>query len=552
MGLGVLEDSKLDHVPGTVLLNDEAAHSEAITQGLKHGKGRDGNIVLSPQPSEDPNDPLNWPLWKKEVAIAILCFGAMLNAGTNGPFLNASYFSMSLQLNTSINTVVLASGYNLLAAGCIGPFVSAFSRKYGKRPVYLVSTLFDIIGTAVGQAKIDYKYLLAARIIQGFSTSAFESLIVASVGDMYFVHERGLRIAVINFILNSASSLASIICGQVFQSLGWLWLFHMFQIFLVFQFVLMFLFCPESTYIRDARYDTDVVANEKLDELVVIEQEHKAQEGEPGQGSHQVNIPRKKTFVQELAVWTGVYSGDSIFKFLLGPFLTLLNPAACYAIIASGLLTSWYVGSAIILAGIFSGPPWNFDAAQIGYVGAGPFVGGLIGSLVCGFFGDSVIKIMTRRNKGVYEPEFRLVFMIPACFACGLGMFLFGYTLETGAAAELCAFLQGVMMVGVLIGVFATLSYGLDSFRSQSSEIFVMNMLFKNFMFYGLSNFANPWVASKGPEQIMFVFGGTSIFLSLLAIPVYMYGKRLRSWWTRHDLFVLLKMQTTGSEGAMG
>lgn len=77
------------------------------------------------------------------------------------------------------------------------------------------------------------------------------------------------------------------------------------------------------------------------------------------------------------------------------------------------------------------------------------------------------------------EPEFRLVFMIPACIACGLGMFLFGYTMAIGAAAELCSFLQGVMMVGVLIGIFSTLSYGLDSFRSQSNEIFVMNMLFK-------------------------------------------------------------------------
>ncbi len=61
----------------------------------------------------------------------------------------------------------------------------------------------------------------------------------------------------------------------------------------------------------------------------------------------------------------------------------------------------------------------------------------------------------------------------------GLGMFLFGYTMAIGAAAELCAFLQGLMMFGVLIGIFATLSYGLDAFRTQSNEIFVMNMLFK-------------------------------------------------------------------------
>lgn len=77
------------------------------------------------------------------------------------------------------------------------------------------------------------------------------------------------------------------------------------------------------------------------------------------------------------------------------------------------------------------------------------------------------------------EPEFHLVFMSIGGVACGLGIFLFGYAMATGANAILCAFLQGVMMVGVLIGIFETLSYGLDAFRTQSNEIFIMNMLFK-------------------------------------------------------------------------
>ncbi|KAK3717484.1 hypothetical protein LTR37_005874 [Vermiconidia calcicola] len=455
---------------------------------------------------------------------------------------------MSEALGLPITTVVLASGYNLLAAGCVGPFVAAFSRKYGKRPVFLVSTLLDIIGTAVGEARIDYKYLLAARIIQGFSTSAFESLIVATVGDIYFVHQRGLRISFINFILNSASSLASIICGLVFANLGWLWLFHLFQIFLVIQFVAMFLFCPETTYIRDQRYETDETKEEKLDELAKVEEHNR--EVSPAA------IPKKKTFVQSLAVWTGVYSHDSFFKFLLGPFITLLNPAACYAIIVSGLLNSWYVGSAIILAGIFAGPPWNYGAASIGYLGAGPFIGGMIGSIFVGWLSDPVIKWIAKRNNGVYEPEFRLVFMSLALIFCTVGMFLFGYTMSVGSNSALCAFFQGVMMVGVLIGIFATLSYALDAFRSQSSEIFIMNMLFKirdqNFMFYGLSSFANNWVAAKGPTEIMYVFGGTSAFMCLLAIPTYMFGKRMRSWWARNDLFVKFGMETTGPKPEAG
>jgi hypothetical protein len=158
---------------------------------------------------------------------------------------------------------------------------------------------------------------------------------------MYFVHQRGLRIAVVNFVLNAASSLASIICGEVFADLGWLWLFQMFQIFFVFPFVAMFLFYPEQH-----TFETVAISN-----------------------------IRRKTFVQELAIFTGVYSDDNMLKYLLGPFITLLNPAACYAVVTSGLLNSWYVGSAIILSGIFSGPPCNFGPAQIGYLGADPFIG---------------------------------------------------------------------------------------------------------------------------------------------------------------------------------
>lgn len=347
----------------------------------------------------------NRSTWKKELNTFILLFGAILHAGTNGPFLNASYFEMSQQLGMPINEVVMVSGYNLLAAGCIGPFVTAFSRKYGKRPVFLVSCLFDIIGTAIGGAKISYNYLLAARIVQGFSTSAYESLIIAAVGDMYFVHQRGLRISMINFILNAASSLSSVICGQVFQGLGWLWLFNLYQVFVVIQFLLQFFFVPESTYIRDNRYNTDVAKKENLGELVKLEQlQHHAVEVEEATGAAGVTatppIPAKKTFVQELAVWTGTYSNDSIFKFLLGPFITLLNPAACFAIIASGLLNSWYVGSAIILAGIFSGPPWLFNASQIGWVGFGPFIGGMIGSIITAVLGDWLIKYLSRRNNG--------------------------------------------------------------------------------------------------------------------------------------------------------
>ena len=68
MGLGVLDDHKLEHVPGTAPLNELGAEiyntSGVDSSLLKHDPT--GQIVLVPQPSDSPNDPYNWPRWKKE------------------------------------------------------------------------------------------------------------------------------------------------------------------------------------------------------------------------------------------------------------------------------------------------------------------------------------------------------------------------------------------------------------------------------------------------------------------------------------------------------
>lgn len=69
--------------------------------------------------------------------------------------------------------------------------------------------------------------------------------------------------------------------------------------------------------------------------------------------------------------------------------------------------------------------------------------------------------------------------MILAAIGCGVGMFVYGYMLETQASAILCSFFWGWMMFGVLIGGISPMSYALDAFRDCSNELFIMNMLFK-------------------------------------------------------------------------
>lgn len=59
MGLWVLEPRSNEKVPGTVHIGRETQEQAHLTEGLKHGTGRHSHIVLVPQPSDSPNDPLS-------------------------------------------------------------------------------------------------------------------------------------------------------------------------------------------------------------------------------------------------------------------------------------------------------------------------------------------------------------------------------------------------------------------------------------------------------------------------------------------------------------
>jgi len=38
-------------------------------------------------------------------------------------------------------------------------------------------------------------------------------------------------------------------------------------------------------------------------------------------------------------------------------------------------------------------------------------------------------------------------------------------------------------------------------------------------------------LTAKGATSVFNVFGGVSVATGFLSIPMYLYGKRLRSWW---------------------
>lgn len=229
MGLGILEDTKLQHVPGetpnnafshclgpitdcslgtaTVLDDDSGTHPEynVADPNLKYDRSGKTAIILVPQPSDDPNDPLvrkqkgaraptrltlaqNWPLWKRDLILFILSLLSVI-ASTLSPLLAANTLTLSFWFKRPFTEVALLTGYHLLGVGIAGFFFVPSARVWGKRHLYLLGTIIVIISSAWGGASThNYASLLWARLFQGVGLAPFEALVNASVGDLYFVH----------------------------------------------------------------------------------------------------------------------------------------------------------------------------------------------------------------------------------------------------------------------------------------------------------------------------------------------------------------------------
>ena len=88
MPLGILEDTHLEHVPGTALLEkvlNASLPESGLTPDVALKYDKSGTIVLISQPSDDPNDPLNWPRWRKEMFIISAIWGTACVGGSPSP-----------------------------------------------------------------------------------------------------------------------------------------------------------------------------------------------------------------------------------------------------------------------------------------------------------------------------------------------------------------------------------------------------------------------------------------------------------------------------------
>jgi hypothetical protein len=102
---------------------------------------RHGAIILVPQPSSSPNDPLNWSPLRKELIMVFLAFSSGVTTAL-GPMVTPGLPLVAQKYNVSIDMVAsLVIGFLAFWIGLTTFFSAAGANVWGKRPFFVLSAV---------------------------------------------------------------------------------------------------------------------------------------------------------------------------------------------------------------------------------------------------------------------------------------------------------------------------------------------------------------------------------------------------------------------------
>lgn len=317
-----------------------------------------------------------------------------------------------------------------LAVGCI--FLIPVAIIYGRRPLYIVSTIVQFAST-IWQAKMQNTGdLLGTNVLSGLAGAVSESIVQMTIADLFFVHQRATMNAVYLVMVNVGTFLAPVAAGYCADSQGWRWIWWWTAIFLAITLVIMVFFYEETKY--TLRIPSLRIRSDDGDDVQYPKDKQEEAEQDLEQIPTQANgrtseAYPKKTIRERLALRTLTPGGSRSYLGLVWEFVYLLRfPTVAYTALMYGTSLAWFSVILTTLSTYFTLPPYNFTPSGIGLLNLAPFIGSLI-ALIISASNDWIILQLAKRNRGIFEPEMRLWLALPGVVLAPAGLLLFGLSL---------------------------------------------------------------------------------------------------------------------------
>lgn len=552
-----------EQISGTVYMvsMNDAEHAED-----KNLKQTSKGVILSPQPHNDLNDPLNWPVWRRDISLVTISIHALLVGGMT-PILAPVMGTLEKQFNKQLHDLTYFVGVYMASLGVGSVIFAPIAVSYGKRMIYLISLVILLGAFFWGANAHSYGSLMGARVLMGIGGSPAESLPSTTIAEIFFAHERAYRLGIYTLLLIGGKNLSPLASGFIANRLGWHWIFWIASMICGLVLACSFLFVHETFYDRTPKPDkrsqeesaraaiareqrqlppwTSEMTPEGQDndfaaegvEVVhldadtndAIKKDLEKQLTHDSVSTFGEPAPRVP-FFNNLRIYTGRKTGTPLYKVALRPFVLFLYPSVLFPTLVYSTSVVWLSVIAETISTIFTREPYRFKQTSIGLLYIALFVGGILGSAIAGKCSDIIVRWMCRRNHGVYEPEFRLIMILPVLLSITIGLMGFGWSSYDGDLWIVPAIFMGVLGFGCSLASTVSITYVVDCYRFFASESLVSLNLAKNVLGLAFSIFVPYFFEASGGKTSFVVYGCIEIGLCLFAIPMYRYGKVMRQY----------------------
>lgn len=514
-------------VPGTIHLVDLEG-----TMDVRHEEGDD--IVLVPQPTDDPEDPLNWSKWRKK-RLALCLMLAVFSADILSTALSAVLLDIVADTGITLGDLNTGVGIQYLFFGWSCLLWQPLGLTFGRRPVIIFCGLACMLCTVWSAYVKSAGEWYINRLLVGFFYGPVETLVEVCISDVFFAHERGGWIAWYCFTLFNIPFISGIVAGFISDRYGWQWIQFIASIIASGCLIILFFFLEETMYYRDPKLELD---GEDIPERIA------SHEGSTGKNNTEVQIekvastdssltkPQAKTYVQRLKMW-GARNPDQptlFWQSMWIPFYLLRYPSIVFAGFTVGAVLSWFNVVNATIASVLSSPPYNFKANMIGVFFASPAIGISFGSFFAGKIVDNFTVKMARSGKGYREPEFRLWLSLIPMVIHPFGCLLYGIGAGQGIHWVGLAFGLGMICSTFPIGSAIAINYIIDCYKDVSGDGLVTMILIRNTMGFGFSYAVTPWLLAVGTQNLYISIACIGAFFWALSFVMIVFGKRMRRW----------------------
>lgn len=517
-------------IPGTIHLVDLEG-----TMNVRHEEGDD--IVLVPQPTEDPEDPLNWGKWRKK-RLALCLMLAVFSADCLTTALSPVLLDIVADTGISLGALNTGVGIQYLFFGWSCLLWQPLGLNYGRRPVIILAGIACLLCTVWSAYVKSAGEWYVNRLLAGFFYGPIETLVEVCISDVFFAHERGGWIAWYCWTLFNIPFISGIVSGFISSRYGWQWIQFIASIIAAGSTIILFFFLEETMYYRDPALEMD--GSESIAEAVTSRDQVSTKKDKvtvdidnvKTESSNEQLVYKGKSFGQKLKMWGArtPQQPNTFWQSVWVPFYLLRFPSVVFGGFTVGAVLSWFNVVNATISSVLSAPPYNFKANMIGVFFVSPAIGISLGSYFSGKVVDNFTVKMARKGKGYREPEFRLWLSVIPMIVHPFGCFLYGIGASHGIHWVGLAFGLGAICSTFPIGSAIAINYIIDCYKEVSGDGLVTMILIRNSMGFGFSYAVTPWLLAVGTQNLYISIGCIGTFFWGLSFLMIMFGKKLRAY----------------------